>query len=62
MAKSLVNHNPDIMSGTMCFTGTRMPARNLFDYLEGNSSIEEFLDDFPSVSREAVISVLEATR
>ena len=50
------------MSGTPCFTGTRVPVKNLFDYLEGNSSLEEFLEDFPSVRREVAIAVLEAAR
>jgi uncharacterized protein (DUF433 family) len=41
----------EIMSGVLCFNGTRVPVQNLFDYLEGTSSLEEFLQDFPSVSR-----------
>jgi uncharacterized protein (DUF433 family) len=62
MDKSLVSRDPDIMSGALCFTGTRVPVKNLFDYLEGASSLEEFLRDFPSVSRERAIDVLEAAR
>jgi uncharacterized protein (DUF433 family) len=62
MDKSLVSRDPDIMSGALCFTGTRVPVKNLFDYLEGASSLEEFLEDFPSVSRERAIDVLEAAR
>ena len=54
-----VNRDPEIMSGTLCFSGTRVPVQNLFDYLEGNSSLADFLQDFPSVSREAAIAVLE---
>ena len=42
------------MSGALCFSGTRVPVKNLFDYLEGVSSLEAFLDDFPTVSRERV--------
>jgi uncharacterized protein (DUF433 family) len=62
MDKSIVSRDPDIMSGALCFTGTRVPVKNLFDYLEGSSSLEEFLDDFPSVSRERAVAVLEAAR
>ena len=62
MDASLVSRDPDIMSGALCFTGTRVPVKNLFDYLEGGSSLEEFLDDFPSISRQKAIAVLEAAR
>jgi uncharacterized protein (DUF433 family) len=50
------------MSGSLCFTGTRVPVKNLFDYLEGSSLLEDFLLDFPSVAREHAIAVLEAAR
>ena len=59
---SLVSRNPEIMSGALCFSGTRVPVKNLFDYLEGTSSLEDFLEDFPSVSRTKAIAVLEAAR
>jgi len=62
MDASLVSRNPEIMSGALCFTGTRVPVKNLFDYLEGASSLEDFLEDFPSVSRAKAIAVLEAAR
>ena len=62
MDASLVKRDPEIMSGALCFTGTRVPVKNLFDYLEGSSSLEDFLEDFPSVPRESAISVLEAAR
>ncbi|TPW16846.1 MAG: hypothetical protein FD130_892 [Halothiobacillaceae bacterium] len=62
METSLVSRNPEIMSGALCFTGTRVPIKNLFDYLEGTSSLEEFLEDFPSVPRNKAIAVLEAAR
>ena len=62
MDKSLVSRNPEIMSGALCFTGTRVPVQNLFDYLEGSSSIEDFLEDFPSIQREKAVAVLEAAR
>jgi uncharacterized protein (DUF433 family) len=57
---TLVGRNPEIMSGTLCFSGTRVPVKNLFDYLEGSSSLEDFLEDFPTISRERAIAVLEA--
>ena len=60
MNSSLVKRDPEIMSGALCFTGARVPVKNLFDYLEGTSSLEEFLEDFPSVSRERAVAVLAA--
>ena len=57
-----VRRDPEIMSGALCFTGTRVPIQNLFDYLEGSSSLDEFLEDFPSVSREAAVAVLEEAK
>ena len=58
----LVSRDPEIMSGALCFTGTRVPVKNLFDYLEGASSLEDFLADFPSVPRDKAVAVLEAAR
>jgi len=58
----LVSRDPEVMSGALCFTGTRVPVQNLFDYLEGSSSLDEFLEDFPSVRRETAVAVLEAAR
>jgi uncharacterized protein (DUF433 family) len=60
MESAIVTRDPEIMSGALCFAGTRVPVKNLFDYLEGSSSLEEFLEDFPSVSRERAVAVLEA--
>ena len=57
-----ISRDPEIMSGALCFDGTRVPVQNLFDYLEGSSSLEEFLEDFPSVSRETAIAVIEAAK
>ena len=62
MNNALVSQDPEIMSGALCFTGTRVPVKNLFDYLEGTSSLEDFLEDFPSVSRAQAVAVLEAAR
>ena len=57
-----INIDPEIMSGTPVFAGTRVPIQNLFDYIEGGEDLAEFLDDFPSVSKEAALSVLEMAR
>lgn len=60
MDTTLASRDSEIMSGALCFTGTRVPVKNLFDYLEGSSSLEDFLEDSPSVSRERAVAVLEA--
>lgn len=57
---SVVHSDPDILGGVPVFVGTRVPFRNLIDYLEGGYSLEEFLDAFPSVKREQAIAALEA--
>ena len=62
MDASLVKRDPEIMSGALCFSGTRVLVKNLFDYLEGSSSLEDFLEDFPSVSRTKAVAVLEAAQ
>jgi uncharacterized protein (DUF433 family) len=62
MDSSLVSRDPEIMSGALCFRGTRVPVKNLFDYLEGSSTLEDFLEDFPSITRAIAISVLETAR
>jgi uncharacterized protein (DUF433 family) len=56
----LLERDPEVMSGALCFAGTRVPVKHLFDYLEGSSSLDDFLQDFPSVSREHAVAVLEA--
>lgn len=55
----IVHSDPEIVSGEPVFVGTRVPVRNLLDYLEGGESLETFLDDFPSVSREQAVAFLE---
>ena len=60
MDSAIVTRDPEIMSGALCFAGTRVPVKNLFDYLEGSASLKDFLEDFPSVSRERAVAVLEA--
>ncbi len=56
---SVIHSDPEILGGTPVFVGTRVPFRNLIDYLERNHSIEEFLESFPTVSREQVVGALE---
>src|SRR5439155_24073297 len=58
----LINRDPEIMSGTPVFMGTRVPVQNLFDYLEEGHPLEDFLDDFPSVTHEQAIRVLEIVK
>ena len=62
MDSVIVTRDPEIMSGALCFAGTRVPVKNLFDFLEGSSSLKEFLEDFPYVSRERSVAVLKAAR
>jgi uncharacterized protein (DUF433 family) len=54
--------NPQRMSGTPCFAGTRVPIQNLFDYMEGGEPLDEFLDGFPGVTREQAVAVIELAR
>ena len=58
----VVRSDPGILGGTPVFVGTRVPVQGLFDHLEAGDSIEDFLEGFPSVKRELVIAVLEASR
>jgi uncharacterized protein (DUF433 family) len=62
VSQSVVRVDPEIMSGAPCFAGTRVPIQNLIDYLEGGDSIEDFLEGFPTVSREQVIAFLEEAK
>jgi uncharacterized protein (DUF433 family) len=57
--KQIMHSDPEIVSGTPVFVGTKVPAQALLDYLEGGETIQEFLEDFPSVSREQAIAFLE---
>ena len=59
---SVVHADPDILGGTPVFVGTRVPLQALIDYIEGGHSLEEFLDDFPTVSRELAIAALEQAK
>src|SRR5713101_8006352 len=56
----VIHSDPEILGGTPVFVGTRVPFRNLIDYLEHGHSLDEFLDEFPSVSREQAVAALEA--
>jgi len=58
----VITKNPDILSGTPVFRGTRVPFQTMLDYLEGGQTLAEFLGDFPSVTREAAISALEQAK
>ena len=55
----IVSISPEIMGGTPVFAGTRVPVQTLFDYLKAGESIDDFLDGFPTVTREQVIALLE---
>jgi uncharacterized protein (DUF433 family) len=59
---NVVVKDPEILGGTPVFRGTRVPFQNLLDYLEGGETLDEFLDDFPTVSREAAIAALEQAK
>ena len=58
--ESVVHSDPEILGGTPVFHGTRVPLRNLIDYLKRGHSLDEFLDSFPSVSRQQAVAALEA--
>lgn len=58
MNHELVTISPDILAGTPVFKGTRVPVESLFDHLEAGSNIDDFLGDFPSVSREQAMKIL----
>ena len=51
--------DPEILSGTPCFSGTRVPVRALLDYFEGGDTLDEFLDQYPTVSRQLAVAFLE---
>jgi uncharacterized protein (DUF433 family) len=61
-SNSVVVSDPEIMSGTPCFRGTRVPFQNLIDYLGGGHSLGEFLRQFPSISKEDAIQSLEEAK
>lgn len=59
MKRQTISRSPDVMGGTPVFAGTRVPVQTLLDYLEAGESIDDFLEGFPTVSREQVIAFLE---
>lgn len=59
MKRRIISTDREIMGGTPCFAGTRVPVQTLLDYLEAGDSIDEFLEGFPTVKREQVIEFLE---
>jgi len=62
MTSSVVSTDPEVLRGTPVFSGTRVPIKILFDHLEAGDGLEVFLDDFPSVTREQAIKLLEDAR
>lgn len=59
MAGKVINIDPEILGGTPVFAGTRVPIESLFDHLENGVSLDEFLEDFPTVKREQAVELLE---
>ena len=62
MERRIINIDPEILGGTPVFFGTRVPIKNLFDYLETGDSIELFLEDFEGVSKDQVLKVLKISQ
>ena len=60
--RSVVQSDPDVLGGTPVFVGTRVPLQALLDYLEAGRPLDEFLDDFPSVTREQAVAALEEAK
>ena len=62
MKRQVISVSPDVMGGTPVFKGTRVPIQTLIDYLEGGESINDFLEGFPTVTRDQVIELLEQAK
>lgn len=62
LKSSVVHSDPQILSGTPVFVGTRVPFQTLLDYLEAGDPLDEFLDDFPTVTREQAVAALEQAK
>ena len=62
MKASVISIDPEVMSGTPCFAGTRVPIRTLFDYLEGGHPLADFFEDYPTVTNEQVTTLLEEAK
>lgn len=59
MKRKIISTDPEVMGGTPCFAGTRVPVQTLLDYLEAGDSIDDFLEGFPTVKREHVVTFLK---
>ncbi|MCE9619188.1 MAG: DUF433 domain-containing protein [Planctomycetes bacterium] len=59
MVSDVIQVDSNVLGGTPVFQGTRVPIQNLFDYIEGNETIDEFLTDFPTVTKDQVMQLLE---
>ena len=62
MRQTVVCRDPEIMGGTPVFCGTRVPIQTLLDYLEAGETIDDFLEGFPSVTREQIVALLEEAK
>jgi len=62
MNQTVIHSDPEIQGGVPIFFGTRVPVKNLFDYLEAGDSLEDFLRSFPGVSKEQAVAALELAR
>ena len=60
--EGIISRDPEVVSGELVFAGTRVPARNLVDYLKAGDTLDVFLDDFPSVTRELAVAALEQAK
>ena len=59
LSNNVITRDPEVLGGTPVFRGTRVPFQALLDYLEGGQTLDDFLDDFPTVTREAAVHALE---
>lgn len=62
VTQGVIHSDPEILSGTPVFVGTRVPVQTLLDYLERDRDLSEFLEDFPTVSREQAVAALEEAK
>jgi len=62
MAVTVIVRDPEILGGIPCFRGTRVPFQNLLDYLEAGDTLDQFLEQFPTVTREMAIEALESAK
>lgn len=62
MEGNVISIDPEVQGGVPVFAGTRVPVKNLFDYLEAGDTLDQFLADFPSVARDLAVAVLEQAR